>query len=200
MLLAVAVHAEGLARWRDVQAPCFVEAAGRVSIQAAHFQRQQSRHGVSWLTLPGLGHHDAVVTPMPISAQPRLPDYVYGDLHDSACLEYDIHLADAGIVEVMVAALPTQPLCPNRNAAYAMGFDDQSPARVDIRTSNLDEVWQENVQRGLSITRSRHRLETGGHHVLKLWMSDTNIAIDGIVIDCGGGWPGYLQPAETLIS
>ncbi|MFW5845002.1 MAG: glycosyl hydrolase 115 family protein [Planctomycetota bacterium] len=196
----VAVRAEGAARWRAVAGPCFVEEAGRVSIQAVHFQRHRPRHGVSWTVLRGLGHGGAVVTPLPVTAQPRLPDWSFGDLHDSACLEYDVHLAAGGWLCVQVAALPTHPLTPERGAAYAVGFDDQPPARVDIRTHDQDECWQENVQRGISITRSMHRLESGGHHVLKLWMCDTNIAIDGILIDCGGGWPTYCQPPETIVS
>ena len=59
------------------------------------------------------------MTPLPVTALPRLPDWSYGDLHASSRLEYDVYLAAGGEVQILVAALPTHPLTPERNAAMA---------------------------------------------------------------------------------
>ena len=195
----VEVRADAPARWKNAAPPVFVEENGRVSIPAAQYQRHRPKHDVEWFTLEGLGHHGRVITPIPFTAASRSPDWQHGDLFDSASVEYDVFLAAPGHVDVIVAALPTQPLSPSRGAAYAVSFDDSPPLRVDIRTHLQDEQWKRNVERNLSLTTSRHYLATPGRHVLKLWMADTNMAIDGLLIDCGGGWPAYQQPPHTFV-
>jgi hypothetical protein len=57
----------------------------------------------------------------------------------------------------------------------------------------------ENVRRNAARTVTRHYIDKPGKHVLKIWMVDTGMAYDKVLIDLGGLQMCYLGPEQTRI-
>ena len=58
---------------------------------------------------------------------------------------------------------------------------------------------KQNVQRNQSVDKTRHFIKNAGQHTLKLWMIDTGVFIDKIVMDFGGLKQSYMGPEQTRV-
>lgn len=50
----------------------------------------------------------------------------------------------------------------------------------------------------VNITRTVHHIAAAGAHVLKFWMADPTVVLQGLVTDTGGLGPSCLVPQESL--
>ena len=58
--------------------------------------------------------------------------------------------------------------------------------------------WMESVGNHIKVSTSDHQLTKAGNHKLKIWMIDSGIVIQNIVIDAGGLKESYLSPPESM--
>ncbi len=170
----------------------FVETDGHISIEAEHFCRKVENRGITWEVLGDFGRTLSGVTPFPVTAASQSPG------SDAPRLEYDLYLFTVGDVAVELVTAPTLDFVPGRGLRLAVSFDDGEPEVIQIH-SNPSRVgdWERTVAKSARATLSRHRIETPGRHVLKIWMIDPGVVLEKIVVDSGGLRPSYLGPPET---
>jgi hypothetical protein len=179
---------------RDELKGMFVEKNGIISISSENYSRKIVEPFMSWETIDGLGLTGKSVTILPVTANRINPWF-----DTSAHLEYDIYTYNSGVVEIYSFVLPVSAINNFREAHYGISIDDEPRQIVDISASEYSTKWMENVRRNASKNITRHYINKTGKHILKLWMVDTGMAFDKIIIDLGGLKMSYLDPDETRV-
>jgi hypothetical protein len=179
---------------RDELKDIFVEKNGVISISAENYSRKIEESFMSWETIDGLGLTGKSVTILPVTAGRINPWF-----DTSAHLEYDIYTYNSGVVEVHSFVLPVSAINSFRAAHYGISIDNEPRQIVDISAPEYSTKWMENVRRNASENITRHYINKPGKHTVKIWMVDTGMAIDKIIIDLGGFKLSYLGPEETRV-
>ena len=175
----------------------FVESDGCVSIEAEHFTKKSDAGANRWIKIPNYGHTlSAMRADAPADAE-AAPG------KDSPCLEYKMFLFSRGKVEVESTVGATLNFLPERALRYAVSFDDETPQIITIVPANFsaqngNREWEESVKNNCRHVKSTHVIDRSGYHTLKIWMVDPAVALEKIVVDCGGVKPSYLGPPESF--
>jgi hypothetical protein len=172
----------------------FVEDNGVISISAENYSRKVESNGITWNVINDLGLTGKSVTISPVAAG-RVNPWTEQSPH----LEYDIYTYNSGVVEIHSFVLPVFAINSFRTAQYAISIDDERPQSIDISVPECSAQWKENVRRNASKNITRHYIDKPGKHTLKIWMVDTGMAFDKIIIDLGGLKMSYLGPDETRV-
>lgn len=176
----------------------FVEANGYVSIEADHYSRAVSGHGVSWRRIPDIGRTGAGMTPSPVTAASRTPGGA------SPRLEYQINLTTTGPVTVWAHLSPRNNVLWGDGLKYAVSIDDGAPQIVNINTAtgaddtSMNRPWERNTSDNVNRTATTHMISTPGRHTLKFWMVDPTVVVQNLIVDAGGLRPSYLGPPESV--
>jgi hypothetical protein len=168
-----------------------VVADGHITIEAPHVTRAVNTGGLTWQTLAGFGRTVGGVTAFPVTAAPLDPGGA------SPRVDYDLWLPVTGEVTVEVHSAPSLDFQGEEGLQFAVSFDGQPPQRVRLGTSTTLETWERAVGEGVRKVVTRHRLEGGGRHTLKLWFVTPGVVFQRVVIDAGGVRPSYLGPPES---
>jgi Glycosyl hydrolase family 115/Gylcosyl hydrolase family 115 C-terminal domain len=169
----------------------FVEANGYVSMEAEHYTKKLDAGPVRWEKIADYGRTLSSMTIFPVTAASVMPS------QSSPCLEYQMYLSRAGVVEVQAILAPTLNFVPGRGLRYAVSFDDQTPAIVDALANNSTADWAKSVEDNAREFKSSFTLAKPGYHTLKFWMVDPGVVLQKIVVDLGGAKPSYLGPPES---
>jgi len=176
----------------------FVENNRVVSIEAANYSHKADSKDVHWTVVPNLGRTHSSVIAEPVNSPPQKPGM------DSPRLEYDFSIFDAGDVNIGVYVSPTQDFKKQGGLKYAISIDDEEPKIININEGETlpdykyADWWMKSVADHIKIKTSKHKLVNPGKHTLKLWMIDTGIVFQKIVIDAGGLRQSYLGPPESI--
>jgi hypothetical protein len=173
----------------------FVENDGVVSIAAENFNRKVESAGISFDIVNDLGLTGKSVIVLPVTA-----DRVNPGTEKSPHLEYDIYTYNSGVVEIHSFVLPVFAINSFRAAQYAVSIDREPRQIIDFSVPEYSTQWMENVRRNASKNITRHYIDKPGKHTLKLWMVDTGMAYDKIIIDLGGLKMSYIGPEQTRIN
>jgi hypothetical protein len=177
----------------------FVEANGYVAMEAEHYARSSAANGVSWRTIPNLGRTLSGVQAFPVASPAQTPG------GDSARLEYDVHLFNAGEIEVQITMAPTMDFT-GRGLRYAVSIDDEPPQVVNVhagadgrlmRSGERDRAWEDMVANNANMRTTRHRIAQPGAHTIKLWFVDPGLVFERITLVTGELPPSYLGPPES---
>ena len=103
------------------------------------------------------------------------------------------------MVEVHSFVLPVSAINSFRNAHYGISIDNEQRQIVDFSAPEYSTKWMESVRRNASKNITRHYINKPGKHTLKIWMADTGLAFDKIIVDLGGLKLSYLGPEETRV-
>jgi hypothetical protein len=172
----------------------FVEADGYVSVEAEHFGRSEGSGAVQWRVLPDFGRTLSGVTTFPVTAESRVP------AGSGPRLDYNLYLFTKGEAEVDVITAPSLAYAPGRGLRYAVALDDEAPQVVDLAlASGVPGSWERMVADAAHHSTSRHRVESAGPHVLRLWGVDPGVVFEKIVVNTGGLRPSYLGPPESFL-
>ncbi|MFA5292443.1 MAG: glycosyl hydrolase 115 family protein [Phycisphaerae bacterium] len=172
----------------------FVENDGVISIYAANYSRKVESNGISWATINGLGVTGKSVTMLPVTASPISPRS-----EQSPHLEYDIYIYNSGIVEIHSFVLPVFAINNFRGTFYGVSIDQEPCQGIDIGHAANSTQWAENVRRNVSENITKHYIDKPGKHTLKLWMIDTGMVFDKIIIDLGGLKRSCIGPEQTRV-
>jgi hypothetical protein len=188
--VTVSVEAEkfGAEELQKIQG--FVEANGYISIEAEHFSEKNQTDNVEWIVIPDLGRTGSSVTVSPVTAESREPG-------DELSIEYPVHLRDTGEVTIHAFFAPTLNYTGGEGFRYAVGFDAEEPAVVNIHEGETHADWQSWVANNVNICTSKHTIQQAGNHTLRFYMVDPGLVLQKIVIDTGGLKPSYLGPEES---
>lgn len=170
----------------------FSESDGYVSMEAEHFTRAVTSHGVSWLRIPDFGRTLSGVTPAPVTAPSQSP------VGDSPRLEYSMFLFDSGSVAVNAYVAPTLDFTgAPTGLRYAVSFDDEPPQMVNVQADTSTRAWEKTVADEINVTTTHHTLARSGAHVLKFWMVDPGVALEKLVVELHPIGSTYLGPPES---
>ena len=169
----------------------FYENDGYISIEAEHFSKAVTTTSANWVIIPNYGRTLSGVMPSPVTMQPQMPG------GDSPHLEYEINMADTGMVKVEAYISPTLDFHNTGGLRYAVSIDDEQPQIININADKSDTEWRKNVSDNVKVLISNHRITKPGKHVLKYWMVDPAVVLQKIVINAGGEKPSYLGPPES---
>ncbi len=174
--------------------PEFVERDGVVSIEAENFSSRRDRGGAGWRVIPGLGRtgDSVAVFPTTIASVP-----LARVANASPALEYTIHFTSTGEFPVTVYLIPTQPIRGSGGLRFALALDNAPPQLFETTARDGSPAWAQSVLNATVTAEGRLIVPAPGTRRLKLYMVDTGVVLDKIVIDCGGLKPSYLGPAET---
>lgn len=173
----------------------FVESDGAVAVEAVDYTRAIGGPGVGWQAAPGLGRTGSAVTTASSDAVGLTPG------GDGPRLEYDIHLTEAGEAEVQLWLSPTLDFRGREGLRYAVSIDD-GPAQVvtlDLLAAGAGENadWDRAVSDNLARTVSRHRIATPGPHTVKVWLVDSGLVFQRLVVATKPLPDSYMGPPNS---
>lgn len=174
----------------------FVEDKGYVSIHAEHYTRQSSGTGAQWEIVEGLGYSGKVIRCAPKNGVSTID--LKAIKTKSPALEYDFYTFNFGEAQVSLQAIPTHAIHAGRGVRCAVAIDEAEPVIVDFQTLGRSEKWKQNVLKNASIETVSQIVNTAGKHTLKIWMVDSGVMLDQILVDLGGRKASYAFPKETL--
>lgn len=193
--------------WLDVHYPQFpklkeinghIESEGVVSIEAEHFTKKVSSHGIDWVVIPNLGKTLSGVTVMPVTASSQSLG------PDSPRLEYRMYLFSTGRIRIHAFFSPVQNFLRTQGLRYGISVDEESPQIVNVHVSDTIPDWKyplwwnSMVANQIKICTTEHEIKNQGWHVLKFWMVDPGLVLQKIVVDLGGLKTSYLGPPESF--
>jgi len=177
----------------------FVEDNGCISIYAENFHRKKDMSSFGWEITNDLGVTGSSIGAYPFSGWPVEQEWELEHDKQGAYVEYDFYCFNTGWVDIYSYSLPTFPINSQRHCLYGISIDDGPPLIVDFATKIRSEKWKQNVQRNQSENITKHFIKNSGKHTLKIWMIDTGVFIDKIMIDFGGLKKSYLGPQQTRV-
>lgn len=171
----------------------FYESNGYISMEAGHFTRSIGHPDAGWNEIPDYGRTLSGMEPYQVTAKRQTPGA------DASHLEYDIHLADTGIVKVNMYISPTIDFTNTDGLHYAVSIDNEKPQVVNINADKSEAAWNNDVSNNIKVLTTVHHISKSGKHVLKYWMVDPTVVLQKIVIDAGGEKASYLGPPESFM-
>jgi hypothetical protein len=154
---------------------------------------------IVWRTIPNLGRTLSGVQALPVTAPARTP------VGSSARLEYDVHLFQAGEIEIQVTLAPTMNFT-GRGLRYAVSIDDEEPQVVNVhvgadgrvmRSGESDTTWETWVASNANVQKTRHHVARPGAHIVKVWLVDPGLVFERVTVVRGALPPSYLGPPES---
>jgi hypothetical protein len=175
----------------------FVEANGLIAIEAEHYARAIGAGPLQWKTIPGLGNTLSGVAALPYTAPSGSPGA------GGAYLEYDLHLAEAGDVNLQVVIAPSLDFRGAGGLRYAVSLDDgpvqivNIPAAAGVADSS-DPDWSKAVSDNAWRTTTKLVASSAGAHKLRLWRIDPGVVFERLVLSRGEAPSSYLGPPESV--
>ncbi|MCG9793169.1 glycosyl hydrolase 115 family protein [Flavobacterium algicola] len=173
----------------------FIEDKGFISINAENSTSKKAGKVASWDVFEGIGYTGKVAVALPRSAESETE--IASIVKNSPVLEYDFYSFNFGQADVYLQAVPTHALYEGRGVRCAVAIDDANPVIVDFQTFDRSETWKQNVLKNAAVESAKQIINKSGKHTLKIWMVDSGVMIDQILIDLGGWKKSYMFPPET---
>jgi hypothetical protein len=176
----------------------FIESDGYVSMEAEHYTKKTEFSANRWIKVEDYGH---TLSAMRATSGVDAPAAIPGK--DSPCLEYRMYLVDTGKVDVMGTFGTTLNFMPGKGLRYAVSFDGDPPRIVTLVPQNFiaqhgNMDWEKTVGDNARYSYTIHAIAKSGYHTLKIWMVDSGVVLEKIVVDRGGVKPSYLGPPESF--
>lgn len=173
----------------------FVEDKGFVAINAENYTRKTDGVEAQWDIFEGIGYSGKVAVALPRKVESN--STIQEILKNSPVLEYDFYTFNFGEVDVNVQAIPTHAPFKNRGVRCAIAIDNAAPVIVDFQTFGRSDTWKQNVLKNAAIQTAKQIVNKAGKHTLKIWMVDSGVMLDQVLIDLGGWKNSYAFPPET---
>lgn len=176
----------------------FVESAGQISIEAEHYTRMQPAGNLSYMVLPKYGRTLSAV---------KLNSSLAEALTNTTApvLEYDFITftntsASKGLNLTLILS-PSLNVNPKLPLAYVAQIDDKAPVRrqyvIDQPQPNFPVNWGTAVAQNAWYNTTNHGAVSAGKHTLKLWLVESNVILQKIVMDLGGVVYSHNGPPES---
>ncbi len=175
----------------------FVLANGYASMEAIHYSKMVNGDKVKWLILPDRGR-----TLDGIEATPVTAAKIENPSGNSPHLEYEVNIADTGMVKLHVYTAPSVDPTHGKGLWYAISVDNEAPQKVNIDPLIADWKMAENVMEAHSANEAKelittHYITTPGKHTIKYWLMNPQVVVEKIVVDKGGVKTSYLGAPES---
>jgi hypothetical protein len=170
----------------------FIEKNGVIALAASAYTDKENKPGYTWQQVEGIGISGSAMTTFPVTS--AAIDHEWDVTENAPYLSYVFYTDSRGWFDVHSFVLPTHPINEYRNALFAVSIDDQPPLIIDFATKNRGEEWKQNVSRNAARKVSKHFINAPGKHTLKVWLIDTGVYFDRLLLDFGGLKKSYLGP------
>lgn len=172
----------------------FVESDKTIAIEPEHFSSSTSSSTAQYQAIPGYGRTLSGVTLFPVSISTQTPP-------DSPKLTYNLYLFTSTTANITVFLGTSLNTDPSRPLAYAIAIDDETPVKAQYvpitQLGTLPSTWSDTVKDATAKYSTRHAV-TAGAHVLSLWLLESGVVVQKIVVDLGGVRTSYLGPGESM--
>jgi len=185
------VSVNNLSEIKNQLSNVFVESNGYVSMEAEHFSRKTESQEITWNVIPGLGRTLSGVTVNPVTADSIVPG------GNSPKLEYDIYLQQPGEAEIAILLSPTLNYFNDDGRKLAVSVDDEAPQIINIHENYNNRLWESWVSNNMSDAVSTHTITSAGKHTVKIWMVDSGLVLQKIIVCTGEKKESYLGPPES---
>ena len=155
----------------------FVEGAGYVAMDAAHFTSKADSGQASFRPVEQYGMRtDAPVDVENLNAGPHL--------------DYRIYLFTPGEATARLTLGPALNFAPDRPVRIAVSMDGETPQVLTIvpqgyNASNGNRDWEQSVRDNARYIASRHQIAEPGYHTFRVWMVDPGVVLERILIRPG---------------
>jgi hypothetical protein len=162
--------------------PTTPTAAPETVLEAEHFDGQRKAGGASWQAVPGLGTSGSgavvLVTPGAAGIAPERA------AADAPRLDYNLHLAQGGVLRVRAQLLPTHPGAGKLR--FALALDDGAPQLVEMANRDGGAEWAEGVLNNARMVTASLGPAAAGRHVLRLYAIDPGVVVDTLAVGTAG--------------
>jgi hypothetical protein len=162
--------------------PTTPTAAPETVLEAEHFDGQRKAGGASWQAVPGLGTSGSgavvLVTPGAAGIAPERA------AADAPRLDYNLHLAQGGVLRVRAQLLPTHPGAGKLR--FALALDDGAPQLVEMANRDGGAEWAEGVLNNARMVTASLGPAAAGRHVLRLYAIDPGVVVDTLAVSTAG--------------
>lgn len=175
----------------------YVASNGAIAIDAENYSRKIDSGNVHWARIDNLGRTGSSVTAFPVTRQAEPL------ASTSPHLEYDIHVWDAGDVDIEVTLAPTLDFLGNGGLRYAISIDDQDPVMVNINefTQGTSGAWNKLVADYAHVHKTSHQIGSAGAHTVKIWLVDPALVFQRVTVLTNGALPySYLGPQHSPLA
>jgi hypothetical protein len=176
----------------------FVENAGLLAIEAEHYTRTSSPSNLSYMVLPKYGR-----TLSAVKLNTGLAEGL--DSSSAPVLEYDFvtftpTTSSKGLNLTLILS-PSLNVNPKKPLAYIAQIDDKPEVRrqyvIDQPQPNFPVNWGFAVADNAWKNTTNHGALAAGKHTLKLWLVESNVILQKIVMDLGGVVYSHNGPPES---
>jgi hypothetical protein len=172
----------------------FVEGDGYLSIEAAKGIPLQQTDDANWQEIQNHGRTYSSMTGM-VNPELNFLDRI----KQAPYLEYNVYLFSTGPIQINSYLAPSLNFDPTRGIRFAIGIDDEIPQIIDVLAENTTATWEESVKNGVRIVSSKHMILSPGNKKLRLYLLESGVSLQKIVIDTGGLRPSYLGPEQSQL-
>ncbi|KAF2822526.1 hypothetical protein CC86DRAFT_469866 [Ophiobolus disseminans] len=176
----------------------FVESAGQVAFEAEHYTRTSSKGNLSYMVLPQYGRTLSAV---------KLNTGLAEGLTSATApvLEYDFvtftpTTAAKGLNLTLILS-PSLNVNPKKPLAYIAQIDDKPEVRrqyvIDRPQPDFPVNWGKAVADNAWYNTTNHGAVAAGKHTLKLWLVESNVILQKVVLDLGGVVSSHNGPPES---
>jgi hypothetical protein len=176
----------------------FVENAGQLAIEAEHYTRTSSVGNLSYMVLPKYGRTLSAV---------KLNTGLAESLTSATApvLEYDFvtftpTTAAKGLNLTLILS-PSLNVNPKKPLAYIAQIDDKPEVRrqyvIDRPQPDFPVNWGFAVADNAWKNTTNHGAVAAGKHTLKLWLVESNVILQKVVMDLGGVVYSHNGPPES---
>jgi hypothetical protein len=176
----------------------FVESAGLLAFEAEHFTRTSSPSNLSYMVLPKYGRTLSAV---------KLDSGLAENLTSTTApvLEYDFYTftpttAAKGLNLTLVLS-PSLNVNPKKPLAYIAQIDDKPEVRrqyvIDRPQPDFPVNWGTAVANNAWQNTTNHGAVAPGKHTLKLWLVESNVILQKVVLDLGTVVYSHNGPPES---
>ncbi|MGR6330379.1 glycosyl hydrolase 115 family protein [Sphingomonas sp. XXL09] len=140
--------------------------------------RARDGAGFHWQRIAGFTAGGAAMIAGPVIAAPisRLSS-------DGPQIAYDVTLSGGERVSVGVVAAPGLDVRGSGHQRVGLSIDDGAPQIVDLLENASDAAWQRAVIANRRVARATFAVAGSGHHVIRLWLVDPQIVVEGLEIE-----------------
>lgn len=176
----------------------FVESAGQIAFEAEHWTRTSSKGNLSYMVLPQYGR-----TLSAVKLNTNLAEGLTSATAPS--LEYDFFTftsttAAKGLNLTLILS-PSLNINPKKPLAYIAQIDDKPEVRrqyvIDRPQPDFPVNWGTAVADNAWKNTTNHGAVAAGKHTLKLWLVESNVILQKVVLDLGGVVYSHNGPPQS---
>lgn len=176
----------------------FVESAGQLAFEAEHWTRMSAKGNLSYMVLPQYGR-----TLSAVKLNTGLAEGL--DNLTAPVLEYDFYTftpttSSKGLNLTLILS-PSLNVNPKKPLAYIAQIDDKPAARrqyvIDRPQPDFPVNWGTAVAQNAWVNATNHGAVAPGRHTLRLWLVESNVILQKVVVDLGGVVGSHNGPGES---